>query len=120
MKTKILLIFASVMLAIFSANAENVINFSGKIGSYGVKGHVTIFGRTLVGDYKYVKSSGKLGLKGTSYSQGNNTQLIMTEVDNKGQESGYWDVIYNPSKRTVTGTMTTRKGKTYRVNLKTN
>lgn len=116
MKKKVLILLASIMMAFFSAMAEDTYNFTGNVGKYGVKGHITLFGSTIVGDYSYNRSSGKLWLKG-SWSK-NNNQITMTEGDNKGKESGYWNLVYHPGNRTFTGIMTTRKGKTYDVKLK--
>lgn len=125
MNKKLLLLFAAVMISIFTASAYFNLScdFNGKVGSYPVTGNIDL-GSTgeIWGSYGYKKNGKKpkawLDLSG-EYEVLSQTKfrLVMTESSN-GKVTGYWNVVYDSSRRTITGSMSTN-GKTYKVNITT-
>ena len=124
MKAKLFTLFAAIMLAVFSAQADEPEFFHGNVGNYGVTGEFVTMGDVyatsgqLNGYYKYNTSSGILSIRGTWRSSGNKTIYNFKEYDTKGKVSGTWKLTYSNGR--YTGTMTTKKGKTYKVTLYTN
>lgn len=125
MKKKLLLFFVTLLMSSLSASAyfNLTCNFSGKIGTYPVEGYFELGNVGQVdGSYGY-KKNGKspkawLSLDGEWESpSGSKYRLNLIEYSN-GKATGSWNVVYDSSKRTITGTMKTN-GKTYRVNLTT-
>ena len=125
MNKKLLLLFVAVLMATFTASAyfNLFCDFSGKVGTYPVAGNIELGNvGEIWGTYGY-KKNGKnpkawLDLTGEweSISQ-TKFRLVMTESSN-GKVTGYWNVVYDSSRRTITGSMTTN-GKTYKVNITT-
>ena len=118
MKKRLMILFATIIVAVFAANAD--IYFRGSVGKYGVGGSIGLYnGGYVSGNYGYNGHSGSLNLSGSWWSIGNNKyKVTMTETDSKGKVSGSWNLVYNSNNRSFTGTMTNSKGKTYKVNLK--
>lgn len=125
MNKKLLLFFVTVLMVTFTASAYFNLScdFNGKVGSYPVTGSIELGNAGEIwGSYGY-KKNGKspkawLSLDGEWESISNTKfRLKMTESSN-GKTTGRWNVVYDESKRTMTGTMTTN-GKTYKVNITT-
>lgn len=125
MRKRLLLFFAAAIIVTFTAFAYFNLNcnFNGKVGTYPVTGGLEL-GTTgeVWGRYGYKKNGQKpkawLDLEGEyDTMSGTKYRLTMTESSN-GKVTGTWDVIYDSSRRTMTGTMKTN-GKTYKVNITT-
>ena len=125
MKKKLLLSFLTLLMVSFVAGAYFNLScdFNGKIGTYPVTGGIEL-GNTgeIWGSYGY-KKNGKspkawLDLEGEWESISSKKYRLRMSESSNGRYSGSWNVVYDESRRTITGTMTTN-GKTYKVNLST-
>ena len=126
MKKKLFLFFVTLVTVALTASAyfNLACDFSGKVGTYPVEGSIELGNAGEIwGSYGYKKNGNKpkswLSLEGEweSSSSSSKFRLRMTESSN-GKNTGTWNVVYDSSKRTITGTMKTN-GKTYKVNITT-
>ena len=125
MKKKLSLLFLTICMVALTASAYfyHEFDFNGKVGSYPVTGSIEL-GNTgeVYGQYGYKKNGNRpkawLDLEG-EYETISSTKfrLLMTESSD-GDVTGSWNVVYDSSRRTMTGTMRTN-GKTYKVNIRT-
>ena len=125
MNKKLLLLFVTVLMATLTASAyfNLTCSFNGKVGSYPVTGDIEL-GTTgeIWGQYGY-KKNGKapkawLSLEGEWESISETKFRLRMIESSDGEDTGSWNVVYDSSRRTITGTMKTH-GKTYKVNITT-
>lgn len=125
MKKKLSLILMALVLTTITASAyfSLEIIFDGKVGTYPITGDIVLGnGGDIWGSYGYKKNGNKpkayLDLKGEWESISSTKYRVRMTESSNGSVTGSWNVVFDESKRTLSGTMTTG-GKTYKVNCRT-
>ena len=123
MKNKLLSLALLVMFTCFTMDAagffKEYMKFRGKLGDEKIAGAIAMTKSRTYGNYLYYDYSiPTRDLDATSCkSIGKGKYQITFKVELDGENQGTWTIIFDSIKRTITGTMKEKNGKTLKIDL---
>lgn len=123
MKTKALKFILPLFLLICSINMSAQVYrqvFTGTVAGKKVRVelYVNSYNYSVSGSYYYNTYKKNISLSGSCNPAGPARNMYYLSEYSGGNYSGSWTVNYNTSNGRMTGTMTNRRGNTYKVNLR--